>query len=146
MSTILSACTCENDSSMVCLTQCAVGAAPLLLKPVEPVAVALAVDHVHLAVVVHVVADDRKSGVLHLPVAMPLPLILVGIDLLEPAVWSKDVGLAVAVDIRHADAVPILLQRPPTWCTLGSGPEKSIHMIAHVAVMGEHRGRACRRH
>src|ERR1039458_145892 len=69
---------------------CAAGATALLFKPVDSIAVALAVDHIHLAVVVHVVADDRKARVLHLPVAMPLPLILVGIDLLEPSVRRKN--------------------------------------------------------
>ena len=121
---------------MVCLTHVRLAPPPLLFKPVDPVAVALAVDDIHLAVAVHVVADDRKARVLHLPVAMPLPLILVGIDLLEPAVRRKDVCLAVAVDIGHADAVPIL-RAPAHVVHLGLGSGEVDPQNTHVAVVPE---------
>src|SRR5271170_4351318 len=80
-----------------------------LLEPVESVAVALAVDEVHLAVMVNVVAEDGEAGVTDIPVAMPLPLVVVGVDLLEPSVSGEHVGFAVAVDVGDADAVAILL-------------------------------------
>ncbi len=80
-----------------------------LLEPVETVAVALTVDEVEFAVVVDVVAEDGKAGVAEVPVAVPLPLVVVGVDLLEPAVGGEDVGFAVAVDVGDADAVAVLL-------------------------------------
>ena len=94
---------------MACLIQWRPAPSALLLQPVEPVTVALAVDDVHLAVVVHVVAEDGEARIVHVPVRMPLPLVLVGVDLAEPAGGSENVGLAVAVDVGHADAVPVLL-------------------------------------
>ncbi len=95
-----------------------------MLQPVEPVAVALAVDEVHLAVVVDVVAEDGKAGVAEVPVRVPLPLVVVGVDLLEPAVGCEDVGLAVAVDVGDADAVAILFSAAEWW-TRGLSPLKS---------------------
>ena len=61
---------------MVCLTQWRLAPLSLLFQPIEAVAVALAVDDVHLAVVDHVVADDGESGVAQVPVGVPLPLSL----------------------------------------------------------------------
>ncbi len=80
-----------------------------LFEPVEAVAVALAVDEVELAIVVDVVAEDGKAGVAEVPVSVPGPLVVVGVDLLEPAVGCEDVGFAVAVDVGDADAVAVLL-------------------------------------
>ena len=80
-----------------------------LFEPVEPVAVALSVDQIHLAVVVDVVAENGKAGVAEVPVAVPLPLVVVGVDLLEPSMGGEDVSLAVAVDVGDADAVAVLL-------------------------------------
>ncbi len=80
-----------------------------LFEPVEAVAVALAVDEVHFAVVVDVVAEDGKAGVAEVPIGVPDPFVVVGIDLLEPAVGGEDVGFAVAVDVGDADAVTVLL-------------------------------------
>ncbi len=96
---------------MVCLIQCTAQAIALLLKPIKPVAVPLAINDVGFAVAVHVVADDRETRVVHLPVGMPLPLVGIGIDLTQPAIGRKNVGLAVAIDIGHAGAVPVVLTR-----------------------------------
>ncbi len=43
------------------------------------------------------------------PVSVPYPLVVIGVDLFEPAVGCKDVSLAVAVDVGDADAVTVLL-------------------------------------
>src|SRR5580698_1727912 len=80
-----------------------------LFEPVESIAVALSVDQVELAVVVDIVAEDGEAGVADVPVAVPLPLVVVGVDLLKPSVGSEDIGLAVAVDVGDADAVAVLL-------------------------------------
>jgi hypothetical protein len=40
---------------------------------------------------------------------VPLPLIVVGVDLLEPSVGGENVGFAVTVDVGDADAVAVLL-------------------------------------
>src|SRR5579863_2741638 len=69
---------------------------------------ALAVNDVHLAIVVHVVADDGEAGIFEIPVFVELPLVLVGVDLLEPAERREDIGLAVAIDVGDADAVAVL--------------------------------------
>src|SRR5580704_13550827 len=79
-----------------------------LLEPVEAVAVALAVDDVGAAVVVDVVGEDGEAGVAEVPVGVPLPFVVVGVDVLEPAVGGEDVGFAVAVDVGDADAVAVL--------------------------------------
>ena len=107
-----------------------------LLEPVEAVAVALAVDDVDFAVVVDVVAEDGEAGVAEMPVGMPLPLVVVGVDVLEPAVGGEDVGFAVAVDVGDADAVAVLLAAADVMDDgLGAGevdPED-----AGVVVVGE---------
>src|SRR5579859_4928097 len=82
-------------------------ACPGLLKPVEAVAVALAVDDVELAVIVYVIAEDGEACVVHLPVAVPLPFVIVGIDVAEPAVGREDVCFAIAIYIGDADAVAV---------------------------------------
>jgi len=79
-----------------------------LLVPVETVAVSLADDEVQLAVVVDVVAEDGEACVAKMPVGVPLPLVVVGVDVLEPAVGCEEVGFAVAVDVGDADAVTVL--------------------------------------
>src|SRR5580698_4324040 len=53
---------------------------PGLLQPVETIAVALAVDQIHLAIVVYVVAENGKAGVCKVPVRVPHPLIVVCVD------------------------------------------------------------------
>ena len=73
---------------------------------------AAAVDDVHFAVVVHVVADDRESGFAQVPFAMPFPFVVVGVDVLEPAVRCEHVHFTVAVNVSHADAVAILIVAP----------------------------------
>src|SRR5580692_8962665 len=80
-----------------------------LLQPVEPVAVSLPINHVRESITIHVIPDDWKTCVFHLPVFMPLPLALVRINLLKPPIRGEDVHLAVTVNVGHADAVPILL-------------------------------------
>ncbi len=85
---------------------------------------ALAVEDVHLAIVVDVVAEDGEAGVAELPVGMPLPLVVVGVDVFKPAVGSEDVGFAVAVDVGDADAVAVLLFAD-YMVDFGLGPEKS---------------------
>jgi hypothetical protein len=62
--------------------------------------------------VVYVVAEDGESGVADIPVAVPLPLILIGIDLLKPSMRCEYISLAVAVDVGDTDAVAILLAAP----------------------------------
>ena len=69
----------------------------------------LAINDVHLPIVVHVVANDRKAGIVQLPVSVPFPLVVVGVDIFEPAVGSQNVGFAIAIDVGNADAVPVLL-------------------------------------
>src|SRR6201996_6356235 len=80
-----------------------------LLQPVEAVTVSLAIDEVELAVMVYVVAEDGEAGISDIPVAVPRPLVVVGIDLLEPPVRREHIGLAIAVDVGDADAVTVLL-------------------------------------
>ena len=70
---------------------------------------ALTAKNVGLAIVIHVVAEDGETGVAELPVRMPLPLIVVSVDVSEPAVRRKDVGFAIAVYVGDADAVAVLL-------------------------------------
>src|SRR5580658_10158639 len=107
-----------------------------LLQPIKPVAVAVAVDDVGFAIAVHVVADDGKARVAHLPVAVPLPLIVIGVDLAEPAAGRENVHFAVAIDVGHAYAVPVLRAGADVmYFGFGSGevdPQKT-----HVAVVGE---------
>ena len=50
---------------------------------------ALSVDDVHLAVAIHVIANDRKSRIAQLPVGVPLPVVFIGIDVPEPSGRSK---------------------------------------------------------
>ena len=57
-----------------------------LFEPVEAVTVALAVDDVGAAVVVDVVGEDWEACVSEMPVGVPLPFVVVGVDVLEPAV------------------------------------------------------------
>ena len=94
----------------------------LLFEPIQAVAVAAAVDQVHFAVVVHVVADDGKSGFAQVPFRAPFPLVVICVNVLEPAMRHKNVNLAVAIDIRHTDAVTVLIASADVvdlW--LGSG-------------------------
>jgi len=79
-----------------------------LFQPVKAIAMALTVDKVELAIVIHVVTEDGEAGIADVPVTVPLPLVVVGIDLLEPSVRGEYVGLAVAIDVCDADAVAIL--------------------------------------
>ena len=51
-----------------------------LFEPVEAVAVSLAVDDVHLAVVIDVVGEDGEARVAEMPVGVPLPLVAGGVD------------------------------------------------------------------
>ncbi len=44
-----------------------------------------------------------------MPVGVPLPLVVVGVDVLEPAVGCEDVGFAVAVDVGDSDAVAVFI-------------------------------------
>src|SRR5207302_5298824 len=81
----------------------------LLFQPIEAVAVSLAIDDVGLAIIVHVVADDGKAGIVQLPVCVPFPLIVVGIDIFEPTVWGQNIGLPIAIYVSCADAMTILL-------------------------------------
>src|SRR5208337_935118 len=81
----------------------------LLLQPVKAVAVTLSVDDVRLAIVIYVIADNRKTGIAQLPIRMPLPLILIGINIFEPSIGSEDIGLAIAIDIGDSDTVAVLL-------------------------------------
>src|SRR5665213_66310 len=85
-----------------------VRAASLLLQPVNTVAVTLAINDVHFAVVVNVIPDDRKSRIAQVPIRMPFPLVVIRVDIFKPSVGSEDIGLSVAVDIGNADAVTIL--------------------------------------
>ena len=80
-----------------------------LLQPVKPVAMPLAIDQVEPAVMVYVVPEIRKAGITKIPVAVPLPLVVIRVDLLKPAVRRQDVRLAVAIDVSHADPMPVLL-------------------------------------
>src|SRR5437764_7544920 len=79
-----------------------------LFEPVQTIAMALTIDQIQFAIVVHVVAKDRKAGVAEFPLPMPLPFVVVGIDLLKPAVRREHVRFAIAVDVGDADAVAIL--------------------------------------
>src|ERR1035437_3456201 len=82
-------------------------ASSLLLQPEQAVAVAFTVNNVHLAVIVHVVTQDRKSCVTQIPVRMPFPFVMVGINIFKPAVGSQYVGLAIAIYIGNAGAVAV---------------------------------------
>jgi hypothetical protein len=56
----------------------------LLFQPIDAVAVTLAVDDVHLSIVVYVIADDREARIAQVPVRMEDPLVVVCVDVLEP--------------------------------------------------------------
>ena len=86
----------------------AVGWGASLLEPVQAIAMSLAVDEIKLAVVIDVIAEDGEAGVAEFPFSMPLPFVVVGIDLLKPAVRREHVRFAIAVDVGDADAVAIL--------------------------------------
>src|ERR1700760_4594927 len=79
-----------------------------LFKPIEAIAMTLTIDEVKLAIVVHVIAKNGEAGIADVPVAVPRPLVVIGVDLLEPSVGCEDVGLAVPIDVGDADAVAIL--------------------------------------
>lgn len=96
----------------------------LLLKPIEAVAMPLAVDDVGLAIVIYVVAEDGKSGIAQLPVRVPLPFVAIGVDLLEPAVGRQNVRFAVAVHIGDANAVAVL-RLPAQMVNVRLEPAKS---------------------
>ena len=88
-----------------------------LFEPVEAVAVTLAEDEVEFAVVVDVVAEDGEAGVAELPVRVPPPLVVVGVDLF----WNQPCGVrmsgfAVAVDVGDADAVTVFLMLVAEFC------------------------------
>ena len=85
------------------------GRVALLLQPVKAVAMSAAVDDVCFAIAIHVVTDNREPGFLQIPIAVPLPLVAIGVDILEPAVRRQKIHFAVAIDVRHADAVAILV-------------------------------------
>ncbi len=40
---------------------------------------------------------------------MPLPLIVIRIDVFEPSIWCKDIGFAISIDIRDPHSVAVLL-------------------------------------
>src|SRR5882757_7091544 len=69
----------------------------------------LAVDEIKLAVMINVVAEDGEAGVAEVPISMPLPLVVICIDLLKPAVSCEHVRLAITVDVGDTNAVTILL-------------------------------------
>src|SRR5689334_18904575 len=71
---------------------------------------AAAINHIGFSVVVYVIADNRKSGLAEFPFAAPLPFVLIGIDISEPAKRGQKIVLAVAIDVRDPDAVAILLR------------------------------------
>src|SRR5205823_7688511 len=83
-----------------------------LLEPVQAIAVALAVDEIQLAIVVDVVAKDGETGVAKFPIRMPLPLVVVRVDLLKPAMRREHVRFAIAIDVGDADAVTVLFATP----------------------------------
>ena len=58
---------------MTCRTQCRLAPLPCCSSQIQSVAMALAVNDVHLAVVIYVVADDRKPCITQVPVGMPFP-------------------------------------------------------------------------
>ena len=62
-----------------------IGAATALLHPIHAITVAAPVNQIHFAVVVHVVADDRKTGFPEIPIGMPVPFVLICVHILEPA-------------------------------------------------------------
>jgi hypothetical protein len=68
----------------------------------------LAIDDVHLAVVIDVVGKNGEACVGEMPVGVPLPLVVSCFDVLEPTVGSEDVGFAVVVDVGDTDAVTVL--------------------------------------
>src|SRR5579863_4790113 len=70
---------------------------------------AVTVDQVHLPVVVHIVAEDRKPAVTQLPFRKPFPFVSGRIDVAKPSVNGKDVGLPITVHVRHTTAVPVLV-------------------------------------
>src|SRR5690242_4273846 len=71
---------------------------------------AAAVNHVGFSVVVHVITDNRKSGLAEFPVSVPVPLVLIGVDIPEPAKRRQEVVFAVAIDVRDPDAMAVLLR------------------------------------
>src|ERR1700733_3647317 len=87
----------------------AMGRVTLLLQPVQAVAMSAAVNDVCLAVAIHVIADNREPGFLQVPIPVPLPLVAIGVDVLEPAMRCEKIDFAIAIDVRHADAVAILV-------------------------------------
>jgi len=80
----------------------AVCAGTLLLQPVESIAVALTVDDVHFAVIIDVIANDGKSSVTEIPVRVPLPLIVISVDLSKPSIGRQDIRLAISVHIGNS--------------------------------------------
>src|SRR5690242_20667185 len=79
----------------------------LLLEPIQPVAVSATEDKVDFPILVHVIANDRESGITQFPLRMPFPLIIFGVYVLQPAVRSKNVGLAVSINVGNTNAMPV---------------------------------------
>ena len=85
------------------------GSAAGLFHPVKAVTMSPPIDEVGLAITVHVVADDGKSCFAEIPISVPLQLVGVGVDVLELAVRGENVDLAVSIDVRHSNPVPVLI-------------------------------------
>src|SRR5579884_732129 len=85
------------------------GGSTSLLQPVEAIAVPLSINQVQLAVMVYVIAKNRKTRIAQVPVAMPFPLVFVRVDLLKPSMCGENVRFAIAIDVRNTDAVAVLL-------------------------------------
>ena len=115
-----------------------------LFEPVEAVAVALAVDDVGAAVVVDVVGEDGEARVTEMPVGVPLPFVVVGVDVFEPAVGGEDVGFAVAIDVADADAVAVFVFAADVMDG-GVGRRRSRPRGCRSGCSGRGRCRACRR-
>ena len=87
----------------------AIGGSAGLFEPIQTVAMALAIDEIQFAIVIDVVTEDGKAGIAEIPISMPLPFVVVCVDLLEPAMSCEHIRFAIAVDIGYADAVAVFL-------------------------------------
>src|ERR1700721_2294038 len=78
-------------------------------------------DDIHLAVAIHVVADDRESGFLQIPIAVPLPFVMIGVDIFEPAVRREQPHPAPGYRYRRTWRDPPSV--PVAWTSGSAAPQ-----------------------
>ncbi len=94
------------------------------------------VNDVRFSIAVYVVADDRETRFAQVPVGVPLPFVVIRIDVLKPTERCQNIHFAIAIDIGHASSVSILIV-PADVMDAGLGTREIDPDDARPAIMSQ---------